>query len=175
MKSIKFISLSLFVGLLAACGPQGQVEEVTETPADPSASAGEETIQEASLESSAWLTDYDQALAKAAEEGRVVLINFTGAEWCGPCIMLKRDVFETAEFKQYAENNLVLLELDYNQDGTPVVAEYTEQNTNLLMQHQPGGFPTLIVADASGEELDRHIGYMPGGPSNFIDWTSQAH
>jgi thioredoxin-related protein len=60
-----------------------------------------------------WFTDYNAALKKAQAENKSVLINFTGSDWCPPCMRLKAEVFDKYEFKKYAHDNLILLEIDF--------------------------------------------------------------
>ena len=57
-----------------------------------------------------WPTDYEQALATAKESKKCVLMNFTGSDWCGPCIMMHKLVFSKPAFTEFAEKNLVLLQ-----------------------------------------------------------------
>jgi len=61
----------------------------------------------------AWLTDLRKAQGIAEAEGKAVMINFTGSDWCGWCIKLKKEVFSQSEFLTYARQNLVLVELDF--------------------------------------------------------------
>lgn len=116
-----------------------------------------------------WLLDYEQALALASEQNKPILINFTGSDWCPPCMRLKREVFQDDAFERYANENLVLLELDFPR-SVEQSAETVEQNRRLQQEYEIEGFPTLIVLDPSGEEQRRHVGYMSGGPASFIDW-----
>src|SRR5690349_17765328 len=60
-----------------------------------------------------WLTDLPQAQAKAKTENKLVLIDFTGSDWCGWCIKFNKEVLSTPEFAEYAAKNLVLVELDF--------------------------------------------------------------
>ena len=60
-----------------------------------------------------WGTDATTALAQAKKEKKLVVMNFTGSDWCGWCIKLKKEVFDTKEFAEYAGKNLVLVELDF--------------------------------------------------------------
>ncbi|MFL6542413.1 MAG: thioredoxin family protein, partial [Chthoniobacterales bacterium] len=62
---------------------------------------------------SEWLTDLDQAQQKAKADNKLVLLDFTGSDWCGWCIKLHREVFAKPEFREYANKNLVLVELDF--------------------------------------------------------------
>src|SRR5687767_11096678 len=62
-----------------------------------------------------WETDYAKALETAKRENKRVLVDFTGSDWCGPCIQLHKRVFSRPEFIEYAEKNLVLIEVDYPQ------------------------------------------------------------
>jgi thioredoxin-related protein len=113
-----------------------------------------------------WLNDYSKAQAQAKTEGKFVLINFTGSDWCGWCIKLRKDVFLRPEFEAYAKSNLVLLEIDFPK-RKPLPPALQQQNQKLAEQFQVQAYPTLIVLDAQGIKLGR-ISYGSGGPKPFI-------
>jgi thioredoxin-related protein len=116
--------------------------------------------------SAEWLTDYKQAQEEAKARNKLVLLNFTGSDWCGWCIKLDREVFSTPEFKDYASKNLVLLEADFPH-GKPQPATVRKQNEELAMRYQVIGFPTILVLNGDGKVVGE-LGYTPGGPSAFI-------
>src|SRR5205807_2026970 len=47
---------------------------------------------------SSWVESYDDAVARAKKANRLVLADFTGSDWCGWCIKLREEVFDTKEF-----------------------------------------------------------------------------
>lgn len=113
-----------------------------------------------------WQTDYKQAQAEAKGANKLVLLDFTGSDWCGWCIKLDREVFSKPEFQDYAKKNLVLVELDFPR-GKEIPAAEKAQNSELATQYQIEGFPTIIVLDSNGKKVGE-IGYTPGGPAAFI-------
>jgi protein disulfide-isomerase len=113
-----------------------------------------------------WLTDIKQAQEKAKTDNKLMLIDFTGSDWCGWCIKLDREVFTKPEFQAYAEQNLVLLEVDFPK-GKAQTAEQKTHNQQLAMQHGIQGFPTIVVLNAEGRKI-AELGYMPGGAAAFI-------
>jgi thioredoxin-related protein len=113
-----------------------------------------------------WLTSFEQAQKEAQSKNRLLLMDFTGSDWCGWCIMLDKEVFSKPEFKEYASKNLVLLELDFPR-RKQMPAETTAQNERLLMKYRIQGFPTVVVFDSSGKPLGA-LGYQAGGPQAFI-------
>lgn len=115
-----------------------------------------------------WLLSYDKAQEFAKKTGRPVLINFTGSDWCGWCIKMKKDVLSKPEFIQYASSNLILLELDFPQK-TPQTAEVKAANEALKQRFKITGFPTFILVDPNGKVLGRQVGYLHGGVSAFTD------
>jgi disulfide reductase len=117
-----------------------------------------------------WLTNYQQALAQAAKEKKSVLIDFTGSDWCPPCIQMEKEVLSQREFIAFTKNNLVLLKLDFPR-RKKLSSEEKEQNHKLGQQFGIGGFPTYVLVDPTGKELKREIGYLPGGPKKFIEWA----
>jgi len=107
-----------------------------------------------------WLTSFDQALAQAKAEKKVVLADFTGSDWCGWCIKLKKEVFASAEFQKFAGEKLVLLELDYPRNK-PQSDALKKQNAELQKKFNVDGFPTIVFLDGAGKELGRITGYLP--------------
>lgn len=114
-----------------------------------------------------WMTDYDTAVAKARNERKPLLINFTGSDWCGWCMKLKAEVFDKSEFSTFAEDNLVLLELDFPQRKA-MPARQRKANQELMKKYGVKGFPTIVIADDTGK-TEGELGYRPGGPRPFID------
>ena len=93
-------------------------------------------------------------------------VDFTGSDWCGWCIRLRREVFSQPEFQEYANKNLVLLEIDF--------PRAKEQSRDLRTAEpksghaiQDPGFPTIVVLNGEGKKVGV-LGYMPGGASAFI-------
>lgn len=113
-----------------------------------------------------WLTDFEVAKAKARSEDKLLFIDFTGSDWCPPCIMLKKEVFSQPEFADYAAQNLVLLEVDFPRRKEQS-AEQKAANQMLAQQFGIEGFPTIVVLDGSGK-IRGQLSYMPGGPKAFI-------
>jgi thioredoxin-related protein len=118
-------------------------------------------------DSSAWSTDYQAALEKAKTENKKVFLFFTGSDWCGWCKRLNREILATPDFKKYADEKLVLVELDFPR-GKSQSAEVKAQNTKLMQQYKIEGYPTVIVLNSDGKKLG-DLGYQEGGPSPFVE------
>jgi thioredoxin-related protein len=142
--------------LVFSCSKKESVIATTET-ASPSASVSAKP---------GWLTNYEQAQKEAQANHKLLLMDFTGSDWCGWCIMLDKEVFSKPEFKEYASKNLVLLELDFPRMKR-MPPETAAQNERLMMKYGIQGFPTVVVFDSSGKPLGA-LGYQQGGPQAFI-------
>ena len=119
-----------------------------------------------------WSTNYDESLKKAATENRMVLLEFTGSDWCPPCKKQAADVFAQPAFEEFANANLVPVKLDF-----PRRAEQSEEqktaNQALAQKYKVEGFPTVILLDSKGAELAREVGYGGGGVPAFIEWVNK--
>jgi len=120
----------------------------------------------ASAESN-WQTDYKKAQQEAKAGNKFLLLDFTGSDWCGWCKKFDREVLLQPEFKDFARDNLVVVELDFPR-GKPQTPELRKQNRELAQQYDIVGFPTIVVLNADGQKLWRYDGYFPDGPSAFI-------
>jgi thioredoxin-related protein len=159
-----FIALSLLtLGLSTGLRAETAAPVAAEAPAAKTEAA---PAVEAVAESSAWLTNHEQALRIAAEEKHCVLIDFTGSDWCVWCVRLHKEILETKFFQDYARSSLVLLEVDLPREKK-LPPELLRQNQSLAEKYKVEGFPTIILLDPSGREIGR-TGYMQGGPKTFI-------
>ncbi|MGC1478967.1 MAG: thioredoxin family protein [Chthoniobacterales bacterium] len=120
-----------------------------------------------------WNTDYDAALKTAAADDEMVLLNFTGSDWCPPCKMLHSEILTQEAFKEYADENLVLVELDYP-NSKAQSDELKKQNQELAETYGVEGYPTLVVLDSDGKEVKREVGLAWRTPEELISWISES-
>lgn len=120
----------------------------------------------ASSSDSLWLTNFEKALKIAKEKQKPLLVDFTGSDWCGWCIRLDKEVFSKDEFKSFAKENLVLVEIDFprknNQDSF-----LKKQNNRLKRKYEIRGFPTIVLLDFNGNLIDK-TGYVKGGAESYV-------
>jgi thioredoxin-related protein len=116
---------------------------------------------------SSWSTDYKKAQEEAKANHKLLLLNFTGSDWCGYCIQFDRVILSQPQFKDYASKNLVLVELDFPR-RKPQSAEMKKQNEELAERYQVDGFPTIIVLDGEGKTVWRYEGLYTGGIAAFL-------
>ncbi len=114
-----------------------------------------------------WQTNLEKAVELAKKENKAVLVNFTGSDWCKWCIKLNDEVFSQNEFEKYAENNLVLVRLDFPR-SIPQSQETKLYNNSLARRYGIQGFPTILVFDSQGK-LVAKTGYQPGGATNYVN------
>jgi protein disulfide-isomerase len=114
-----------------------------------------------------WHTDLGAAQTKAYAENRIVLINFTGSDWCGWCIRLKDEVFSKPEFAKFASDHLVLVEVDFPRKKPQTPAQ-KQANKALADKYFVQGYPTIVLLNSKGDKIGE-LGYMQGGPQTFIN------
>ena len=108
-----------------------------------------------------WITDMDAAKKQAAEQKKDLMIEFTGSDWCPPCMQLRANVFSKPDFQKEAQKNFVLVELDYPR-GKEQSKEMKAANEKLAQQYGVRGFPTVVFADASGKPFGGFVGGRSG-------------
>lgn len=129
------------------------------------------TVLPAFSEGLEWLTDVPMALDKARRENKIVMLDFTGSDWCGWCMRLKREVFDQPEFAAFAQENIVPVEVDFPH-AKPQSVEQQAANQELAQKYQIRGYPTLIYLNSAGQKIAEG-GYIEGGAKNFITATER--
>lgn len=101
-------------------------------------------------QSGEWLTSWELAHRESLRTGKPIMAVFTGSDWCGPCIALKKKVLKTDQFTRWATENVVLLELDFpkNTNQSPAIED---QNRKLSKRYNIAGYPTVLIIDTDGQ------------------------
>jgi thioredoxin-related protein len=117
-----------------------------------------------------WLDSLETAKEIAARENKLILLNFSGSDWCGPCIKMKKEVFENEAFLSIAEKKLVLVRADFprsKKNKLPI--EQLKRNEALAEKYNPlGKFPYTVLVDATGKVLKEWDGYTFASQDTFI-------
>jgi len=147
MKTLPLLFCAALSACAALCAPRASA--VTSTP-------------------EGWLDDYDAALAQAAAEDKLVVMDFSGSDWCGWCRRLDEEVFSTEAFRRGAAGRYVLLMVDTPRDKSLLTPKAAEENPKLVRKFGVEGFPSVVVVDKRGEEVCR-LGYERGGPERYLE------
>jgi thioredoxin-related protein len=111
--------------------------------------------------SGGWETDFDQAKQKAQQEHKYILLNFSGSDWCGPCIKLHSEIFESAGFKKFADSNLVLINADFPRlKKNQLSKDQQKKNDKLADKYNPqGSFPYTVLLNPEGKIIKSWDGF----------------
>ncbi|MGA3283111.1 MAG: thioredoxin fold domain-containing protein [Verrucomicrobiota bacterium] len=136
----------------------------------PRPSAGEREMPQPTVAPTSelsWGADLPTALNQARSENKMVLLDFTGSDWCPWCIKFDDDVLSTGKFAGYAQSKLVLVKLDFPRHKEQDAA-LKQANQEIKKRFGVDGFPTFVLLNSAGRELGRQVGYLRGGPDTFI-------
>ena len=118
-----------------------------------------------------WMTDFKQAKTEASQNNQVILLNFSGSDWCNPCMRLKNEIFDTGVFDAYASQNLKLVNADFPRNKKNKLSpELTQQNDSLAsVYNSDGKFPYTILLNANGKVLKVWDGFPKVSPEEFVN------
>jgi thioredoxin-related protein len=118
-----------------------------------------------------WLHDLDAAKETAKKEHKLILLNFSGSDWCIPCIRMHDEVLNNETFLNYASENLVLVNADFPRKSKNQLSKAQQAlNDKLAEQYNNNGaFPYTILLDSDGNKLKVWDGYYKNGANSFID------
>lgn len=111
-----------------------------------------------------WTDDLDKAIEKAKAEKKSVLVEFTGSDWCPPCIAMRKNVFSKKEFVEAASKDFILVELDFPK-GDP---DLKKRNEPLAKKYKIEGYPTVILLDSDGKEFSRFFASKYQETTDFL-------
>lgn len=122
-----------------------------------------------------WTMDFAAAKELAEEKQLPLFLDFTGSDWCGWCKLMQREVFAKEAWQDYAEDNLVLVTIDFPRDKSTVPEKYRERNDKLKEKYGVRGYPTYIILGPNGEEQIGQLGASrEATPEMFIDQVEET-
>jgi thiol:disulfide interchange protein len=101
---------------------------------------------------------YRMALGRARSENKPVLLIFT-ASWCGPCQMMKDQVYPSAPVRAEA-GRYIWHFVDVDQPA----------NEALIKHFGTSGIPALVIVDPMGRKKSRIVGGR--SPQSLAKWLS---
>lgn len=108
-----------------------------------------------------WDTDFENAKKKAEKEHKLILLNFSGSDWCIPCIRLHKEIFEASSFKNFADTSLVLLNADFPRlKKNKLTKDQQKKNDKLADKYNSQGiFPYTVLLNADGKIIKSWEGF----------------
>nr|MBC7613429.1 thioredoxin family protein [Pseudopedobacter sp.] len=123
-----------------------------------------------------WVLDFKQAETEAKQSHKYILINFSGSDWCGPCIRTHKEIFEKDAFENYANKNLILVRADFPRlKKNQLSAEQLKKNNDLAVKYNPDGdFPLTVLTDENGKVIKEWKGFPDCSPEDFVKKVENA-
>lgn len=110
-----------------------------------------------------------QAEQQAQKEHKLILLNFSGSDWCGPCIRMHREILDSDTLLNYARAHLVLINADFpRMKKHQLSVEQQKENNALAEKYDAQGiFPYTLLLNSSGEVLHAWSGFYDKGAGSF--------
>ena len=116
-------------------------------------------------------TAIENAKQQAKEQHRLILLNFSGSDWCVPCIKMHKTIFENGTYKQMADSLLVYVNADFpRKRKNQPLSQTIKENEALADKYNPGGaFPFTLLLDADGKIIKTWEGLPKEGVDGFTN------
>ena len=123
------------------------------------------------LTSTPWQTDFDKACQSAKAEHKLIVLNFSGSDWCGPCIHLHQEIFDSKVFTGFAAEHLILLNADFPRlKKNQLSKEQQKKNDELADIYNKGGaFPLTVLINSEGKVLKKWEGFPNESAEEFTN------
>jgi thioredoxin-related protein len=116
-----------------------------------------------------WQSDFEKSIELAAAENKTIILVFQGSDWCAPCMKLEKEIWESEEFKTYADKHFVMHKADFpRKKANKIDDKQVERNKELAARYNSKGyFPFVAIIDKNGKVLGE-TGYKKMSPEEYI-------
>lgn len=162
-KSFYILGGMLAASLFTACSDEN-VKPATESVAVAETPVVQETLQDAPATTSASvldtaITDLREAIDLAKKEDRLILVEFTGSDWCPPCKLLRSNILSKPEFSKYVgDRNIIFVELDFPRTPGKIPADVMREREGIMNFYGVRGFPSVLLLDKNGAAYAKIVG-----------------
>ena len=116
-----------------------------------------------------WSEDFAAASETAKKEGKLLLLAFSGSDWCGWCVKMEKEIYSQKKFINEAKKKFVLVMIDSPRDKAILTKLAKKQNPELVKKYDIHGYPSTVIARPSGEVVKPCGGAQKGGMSPFLE------
>lgn len=123
-----------------------------------------------------WLHNLEEAKAIAKKENKFIILNFSGSDWCGPCIRMHKEIFDSEAFQEFASDKLVMVNADFprlKKNQLPKDQQSINDQLADRYNHE-GKFPYTVLLTADGKVLKDWEGYPRNGMESFMQDLKMA-
>jgi thioredoxin-related protein len=123
-----------------------------------------------------WETDFNKAKESAQSEHKLILLNFSGSDWCGPCIRMHKEIFENNSFAEYAAGHLVLVNADFPRLKKHQLSKDQQAKNDQLADkyNKDGIFPLTVLLNSDGKVLKEWQGLPPLSSEEFTKQVKEV-
>jgi thioredoxin-related protein len=116
-----------------------------------------------------WKTNFEEAKSQATTENKNILLVFSGSDWCGPCIKLDKNIWQSDAFKKESAKKWILVRADFpKKKANQLVADITLSNNKLAEKYnKEGNFPLVVLLDNTGKVIGK-TGFANVEPEDYI-------
>jgi thioredoxin-related protein len=117
-----------------------------------------------------WSGNFNETAKIAKATNKLILINFSGSDWCGPCIRLKNEIFETEVFDKFASEKLLLVKADFPRQKKNKLPEAQVKMNEMLAEryNKDGKFPFTLLVNSEGKILKTWDGLPKENAVQFV-------
>ncbi|KAA9040936.1 thioredoxin family protein [Ginsengibacter hankyongi] len=118
-----------------------------------------------------WQPNFETAKKIAKEKHELILLNFSGSDWCGPCMRLRREILDNEVFTKMADTSLVMVNADFPRNKkNQLDAQTRKQNDALADKYNPDGkFPFTLLLNEDGKVLKTWDGFPDESAQQFSE------
>ena len=121
-----------------------------------------------------WGEDFAAASAEAKKDGKLMLLAFSGSDWCGWCVKMEKEIYSDKKFINEAKRKFVLVMIDKPRNKKILSKLAQKQNPELVEKYGISGYPSTIIARPDGEVVTRFVGFQNGGVAAFLEKLNAA-
>jgi thioredoxin-related protein len=100
-----------------------------------------------------WQPSFEKAKQIAKDKHQLILLNFSGSDWCGPCIRMRKEIFDSESFSVMADSLLVLVNADFPRNKKNQLEKSVQSQNEMLADkyNSDGKFPFTLLLDENGK------------------------
>ena len=109
----------------------------------------------------------DSAFSRAQERNKMVLLIFSGSDWCKQCMRFEKKILADPVFDHFADSNLIVLQADFPQ-GKKLPPQTLKHNEDLAERYNPSGSFPLFVLLRPDQTVLAYLNYSNEDSHEFI-------